>query len=114
MPDSPKVKIYEIKSRIKNHELPKARVKDKTINFNFPKVSQITKLNCPELLTVTSTFLDFRTFAVSERERERELIPHKQVCSFLIFQISAVAPSTTATELSGGSIRLFCLPFFHQ
>ena len=92
MSDSPKVKIYEIKSRIKNHDLPKARVKDKTINFNFPKVSTIIKMNCPELLTVTSSFLDFRSFRKRERERERELIPHKEVCSFLIFQISAVAP----------------------
>ena len=82
MSDSPKVKIYEIKSRIKNHDLPKARVKDKTI-----KVSKITKMNCPELLTVTSSFLDFHSFRKRERERERE-----RVCSFLIFQISAVAP----------------------
>ena len=37
MSDSPKVKIYEIKSRMKNHDLPKARVKDKTINLKFPK-----------------------------------------------------------------------------
>ena len=94
MSDSPKVKIYEIKSRIKNHGLPKARVKDKTINFNFPKVCKITKMNCLELLTVTSSFLDFPSFRKRERqrERERELIPHKEVCLFLIFQISAVAP----------------------
>ena len=85
MSDSPKVKIYEIKSRIKNHDLPKARVKDKTII-----VSKITKMNCPELLTVTSSFLDFHSFR--KRERERELIPYKKVCSFLIFQILAVAP----------------------
>ena len=71
MSDSPNVKIYEIKSRIKNHDLPKTRVKDKTINFNFPKVSKITKMNCPELLTVTSSFLDFRSFRKRERERER-------------------------------------------
>ena len=96
MSDSPKVKIYEIKSRSKNHGLTKARVKDKTINFNFSKVSKITKMNCLELLTVTSSFLDFPSFRKRERqrerERERELIPHKEVCSFLIFQISAVAP----------------------
>ena len=92
MSDSPKVKIYEIKSRIKNHGLPKARVKDKTINFNFPKVCKITKMNCLELLTVTSSFLDFHSFRKRERERERELIPYKEVCSFLIFQILAVAP----------------------
>ena len=85
MSDSPKVKIYEIKSRIKNHDLPKARVKDKTII-----VSKITKMNCPELLTVTSSFLDFHSFR--KRERERELIPYQEVCSFLIFQILAVAP----------------------
>ena len=64
MSDSPKVKIYEIKSRIKNHDLPKARVKDKTII-----VSKITKMNCPELLTVTSSFLDFHSFRNRERER---------------------------------------------
>ena len=90
MSDPPNVKIHEIKSRIKNHNLPKARVKDKTINLNFTKVSKITKMNCPELLTVTSSFLDFRSFR--KREREREIIPHEEVCSFLIFQISAVVP----------------------
>ena len=88
MSDSPNVKIYEIKSRIKNHDLPKAREKNKTINFNFAKVSKISRMNCPELLTVTSSFLDFRSF----RKREREIISHKEVCSFLIFQISAVVP----------------------
>ena len=85
MSDSPKVKIYEIKSRIKNHDLPKARVKYKTII-----VSKIFKMNCPELLAVTSSFLDFHSFR--KRERERHLIPYKEVCSFLIFQILAVAP----------------------
>ena len=69
MSDSPKVKIYEIKSRIKNHGLLKARVKDKTINFNFPKVCKITKMNCLELLT---WLVVFSTFTVSEREKERE------------------------------------------
>ena len=48
----------------------------------------------------------FLTFAVSERDREiereaerqrdreteRELVPHKEVSSFLIFQVLAVAP----------------------
>ena len=66
MSDLPKVKIYEMKSRIKNHRLPKTRVKDKTI-----MVSKITKMNCPELLTVTSSFLDFHSFRKRERERER-------------------------------------------
>ena len=60
-------------------DLPKTRVKDKTI-----KVSKITKMNCAELLTVTSR--------ERERDRERELVPHKEVCSFLIFQVLAVAP----------------------
>ena len=64
MSDSPKAKNYEIKSRIKNHDLPKARVKDKMI-----MVSKITKMNCPELLTVTSSFLDFHSFRKRERER---------------------------------------------
>ena len=67
MSDSPKVKIYEIKSRIKNLDLPKGRVKDKII-----KVSKITKMNCPELLTVTSSFLDFHTHRERGRERERK------------------------------------------
>ena len=65
MSDSPKVKIYEIKSRIKNHDLPKARVKDKTI-----MVSKITKMNCPELLTVTSSFIDFHSFRKREKGKK--------------------------------------------
>ena len=73
MSDSPKVKIYEIKSRIKNHDLPKARVKDKTII-----VSKITKMNCLELLTVTSSFLDFPSFRKRERQRERERVNSSQ------------------------------------
>ena len=60
-------------------DLPKTRVKDKTI-----KVSKITKMNCAELLTGTSRERDTHT--------ERELVPHKEVCSFLIFQVLAVAP----------------------
>ena len=85
MSDSPKVKIYEIKSRIKNHDLPKARVKDKTII-----VSKITKMNCPELLTVTSSFLDFHSFRKRHTQREGQR-QREEVCSFLIFQILAVA-----------------------
>ena len=60
-----------MESRIKNLDLPKARVKDKTI-----KVSKITKMNCPELLTVTSSFLDFHSFRKRERERESLLVPN--------------------------------------
>ena len=41
--DLPKAKNYEVKIRIKNRDLPKARVSDKMINFNFPKVSKVTK-----------------------------------------------------------------------
>ena len=51
----PKGKNYEVKIRIKNHDLPKARVSDKTINFNFPKGMKITKVNCPELSTVVNS-----------------------------------------------------------
>ena len=70
MSDLPKVKNHEVKIRVKNHDLPKARISDKTINFNSPKVSKITKLNCPELSTVTSSFLDFHCFRKKEREGE--------------------------------------------
>ena len=57
----PKGKNYQVKIRIKNHDLPKSRVSDKTINFDFPRVSKITKISCLELSTV-----------IRERERERE------------------------------------------
>ena len=67
MPDLPKVKNYEVKIRIKNHDLPKARISNKTINFNLRKVRKITKRNCQELSTVTSTFLNIHRF----RKRER-------------------------------------------
>ena len=43
MSDLPKGKNYEVKLRIKNHDLRKARVSDKTINFNFPKVAKSLK-----------------------------------------------------------------------
>ena len=33
----PKANNYEVKIRIKNHDLPKARVSDKMINLTFPK-----------------------------------------------------------------------------
>ena len=39
MSDLPKVKNYNVKIRIKNHDLPKARISEKTINFDFPKVN---------------------------------------------------------------------------
>ena len=39
MSDLPKVNNYDVKIRIKNHDLPKGRVSDKTINFDFPKVN---------------------------------------------------------------------------
>ena len=55
MSDLPKGKNYEVKIKIKNHDLPKARVSDKTINFNFPKVMKITKINCLELSTVINS-----------------------------------------------------------
>ena len=47
-------------------DLPKTRVKDKTI-----KVSKITKMNCAELLTVTSRERE------RERQREREFLTRK-------------------------------------
>ena len=58
--DLPKVKNYEVRIRVKNHDLIKATISGKTIYFKFPKVRKITKINCPELSTVTSTFtVDF-------------------------------------------------------
>ena len=95
-----------MKIRTKNHDLPKARVSGKTTNFNFPKVSKITKISCLELSTATSSYLDFYGFRKRERERnrekqrdrgrdreiERELIPQTEVCLFWIFCIPTVAP----------------------
>ena len=94
--------------------MPKVRVSGKIINFNFPKVSKITKIGCLELSTATSSYLNFYSFRKRERERkrekarerqretereterqrerQRELIPHKEVCSFLIYRIPTVAP----------------------
>ena len=68
MSDLPKVKNYELKIRIKNRDLPRARISNKTINFNLHKVRKITKINCRELSTVTSTFLDIHGF----RKREKQ------------------------------------------
>ena len=42
------------------------------VQFNFPKVSKITKIDCPELSTVTSDFLEFHGFRKREREGERK------------------------------------------
>ena len=77
MSDLSKIKNYEVKIRIKHHDLPKTRMSEKTINCNFPNKS-----------IVTSSFLDFR---VLEKEKEREFIPYKEVWSFLIFHIPTVA-----------------------
>ena len=52
MSDLLKGKNYEVKIRIKNHDLAKARASDKTFNFNFPKVIKITKINYLELSTI--------------------------------------------------------------
>ena len=60
MSDLAKVKNYHVKIRIKNHDLPKARSSDKTINFDFSKVNS------------ASSFLDFQDFR--KRKRQRELI----------------------------------------
>ena len=67
MSDLPKVKSYEVKIRIKNHDLPEARISNKTINFNLHKVKKVSKINCREISTVTSTFLEIHGF----RKRER-------------------------------------------
>ena len=64
--DLPKVKSYEVKIRIKNHDLPKARISNEMINFNLQKVRKITKINC----RVTSTFLEIHGFRKRERWRE--------------------------------------------
>ena len=66
--DLPKVKNYEVKISSKNYDLPKASISGKMVNFNFPKISKVTKINCPELSTVTSNFLEFHGF----RKRERD------------------------------------------
>ena len=60
MSDLAKVKNYDVKIKIKNHDLPKARSSDKTINFDFSKVNS------------ASSFLDFQDFR--KRKRQRELI----------------------------------------
>ena len=62
MSDLAKVKNYDVKIRIKNHDLPKARSSGKTINFDFSKVNS------------ASSFLDFQDFR--KREKQRELIPY--------------------------------------
>ena len=67
MSDLPKVKNYEVKIRIKNHDFRKARISNKTINFNLHKLRKITKINCRELSIVTSAFLKIHGF----RKRER-------------------------------------------
>ena len=76
------------------------------VKFNFPKVSKITKIDCPELSTLNSNFLDFHGFRKRERERERErekerererereLIRWRKVFSLLIFHVpTVVTPS---------------------
>ena len=57
MSDLAKVNNYDVKIRIKNHDLPKARSSDKTINFGFPKLIALVV---------------FLTSRISERERGRE------------------------------------------
>ena len=64
MSDLAKVKNYDLKIRIKNHDLPKARSSDKTIKFDSSKVNS------------ASSFLDFQD--CRKRERQRELIPYKE------------------------------------
>ena len=57
MSDLAEVKNYDVKIRIKNHDLPKARSSDKTINFDFSKVNS------------ASSSLDFQNFRKREAER---------------------------------------------
>ena len=70
MSDLPIVKNYEVKIRIKNRDLLKDRISNKTINFNFHKVRKFTKINCRELSTVTSTFIEVHSFRKRERQGE--------------------------------------------
>ena len=60
--------------------------KRSTLTF---QCSKMTKINCPKLQKMTSNFLDFRGFR--KRERDRELVPYKEVCLFLIFHIPTIA-----------------------
>ena len=46
---------YEVKIWIKKHDLSRAKVSEKTINFNFLKVGKITKINCLELSKVINS-----------------------------------------------------------
>ena len=64
------LKNYEVKIRIKNRDLPKARTSNKTISINLHKVRIMTKINCRQLSTVTNKFLDIH--GVRKRERQGE------------------------------------------
>ena len=73
MSDLPKGKNnYEVKIWIKKHDLPKARVSDKTINFNFLKVSKITKINCLQLSKVINSNYSFSWLLLFQKKRERD------------------------------------------
>ena len=74
MSNLPKVKNYEVKIRIKNHDLPQARISNKTINFNLHKVRKITKINCRELSTVTSAVIDIHSFRKKERQGDNQFL----------------------------------------
>ena len=71
MSDLPKVKNYEVKIRIKNNDLPKARISNKTINCNLPKVRKSLKQIAESYQQWQVRFL---TFTVSKREKDRERI----------------------------------------
>ena len=78
MSDLPKGKNnYEVKIWIKKHDLPKARVSDKTINFNFLKVSKITKINCLELSKVINSNYSFSWLLLFQKKRERHRHRHR-------------------------------------
>ena len=50
--------------------MPKASKSGKMINFNFSKVSKLTKIICPELSAVSSNFVDAQGLWKDEREEE--------------------------------------------
>ena len=126
MSDLPKVKNYEVKIRIKNHDLPKARISNKTINFNLHKVRKITKINCRELSTVASMFLDIHGFRKKERQGENQFLTqtfihfqffisqllHPESLSIKEYRKISLDKPIAASELCSGTIHLFCLYLF--
>ena len=126
MSDLPKVKNYEVKIRIKNHDLPKARISNKTINFNLHKVRKITKINCRELSTVTSTFLDIHGFRKRQRQGENYYLTqtfihfqflisqllHPELLSIKEYRRISLDKPIAPPELCSGTMRLFYSDLF--